>query len=90
MHGRDVYKISVGNSDRKRPLMRPWRRQENIKMDLTGAGYEDMDYIILTYKKWLTLAKTARNSTFHKRWGISSPLNQPSVSHAGLYSIARC
>jgi hypothetical protein len=67
MHGRDVYKLSIGNSEGKRPLKGPWRRRENIKMDLTGAGYEGMDYIILTQEKWLTVAKTVRKtSRFHK------------------------
>jgi hypothetical protein len=37
--GRNVYRVSVGKSERKRPLERPRRRWEDgIKMDLKEIG----------------------------------------------------
>jgi hypothetical protein len=39
--GKDVYRISVGRPEGKRPLGRPRRRwEDNIKMDLREKGTE--------------------------------------------------
>jgi hypothetical protein len=57
MHRRDVYKISVGNSEGKRP-----RGLGVDRRILKWILQEDMDYIILTQKKWLTLAKTVKKN----------------------------
>jgi hypothetical protein len=35
---RGVYMVLVGKPEVKRPLGRPWRRWENIKMDLQEVG----------------------------------------------------
>jgi hypothetical protein len=44
-----AYRILVGNPDGKSPLGRPRRRWVgNIKMDLGGIGWDDMDWIDLT------------------------------------------
>jgi hypothetical protein len=41
---RNAYRILVGKSAGKRPLGRPRRRRvDNIKMDLRGMGWDDMD-----------------------------------------------
>jgi len=43
---RGVYRVLVGKPEGKRPLGRPRRRwEENIKMDLQGVGFSDMDWI---------------------------------------------
>jgi len=45
---RDLYRVSVGKSDGKRPLGRPRPRwKDNIKMDLKEVGYVGMDCIDL-------------------------------------------
>ena len=41
---RGVYRVLVGNPEGKRPLRRPRRRWENIKMDLREMGWEGMDW----------------------------------------------
>jgi hypothetical protein len=47
---RGVYRILVGNPERKVPLRRPRPRcKDNIKMDLQKVGYWGMD--------WTTLAQ---------------------------------
>jgi hypothetical protein len=41
---RDAYNILVGRPEGRRPLGRPRRRREdNIKMDLGGIGFGDVD-----------------------------------------------
>jgi len=43
---KDVYRVLVGNSERKRPLGRPRRRwEDNIKMDLQEVGCGGMNWI---------------------------------------------
>jgi len=45
--GRGTYRALVGKPERKRPLVRPWRRwDDNIKMDLQEVVW-DMDWIDL-------------------------------------------
>jgi hypothetical protein len=45
---RNAYRILVGKPEEKRPLGRPrCRSVDNIKMDLTGIGWDGMDWIDL-------------------------------------------
>ena len=45
---RDVYRVSVGKPEGKKPLGRPRRRwEDNIKMDLQEVGCGGMDWIDL-------------------------------------------
>jgi hypothetical protein len=48
-HGeRTTYRILMGNPKGKRPLGRPRRRlEDNVKMDLSGRGWGDIDLIDL-------------------------------------------
>jgi hypothetical protein len=49
---RNAHKSFVGKLEGKRSLRRPRRRCENnIKMDLTGIGFEDVDWISLAQDK---------------------------------------
>jgi hypothetical protein len=42
---RNTYRILVGKPERKRPLGIPRQRWvDNIKMDLRGIGWSDVDY----------------------------------------------
>ncbi|KAJ4437415.1 hypothetical protein ANN_17559 [Periplaneta americana] len=63
---RNAYRMIVGRPEGKRPLERPRRRWENnIKMDLRGVGYDDIDWIDLAQNRdrWLAyLYGTLRNS----------------------------
>ena len=46
--GRGVYRVLVGKTEGKRPLVRPRRRwEDNIKMDLQEVGCGGMDWIEL-------------------------------------------
>jgi hypothetical protein len=45
--GRGVYRVLVGKPEGKRPLGRPRRRWEDIKIDLQAAGCGGMDWIEL-------------------------------------------
>jgi hypothetical protein len=46
MHGRNVYRILVGNLKGKRPLGRPRRRwEDNIRMDLREIWREGVDWM---------------------------------------------
>jgi hypothetical protein len=48
--GRGVYRVLVGNPERKRPLGRPKRRCDNtIKMDRQEVGCGGMDWIELSH-----------------------------------------
>ena len=40
---RGVYRVLVGKPEGKRPLGRPWLRQDNIKMNLQEVGCGGMD-----------------------------------------------
>jgi hypothetical protein len=44
---RGAYNISVGRSEGRKPLGRPRRRWEDIKMDLREIGFGDVDWIHL-------------------------------------------
>jgi hypothetical protein len=53
---RGAYNILVGKPKGRRPLGRPRRRwEDNIKMDLSEIGFEDVDWIHLAQDrdKWL-------------------------------------
>jgi hypothetical protein len=45
--GRGVYRVLVWKPERKRPLGRPRRRWENIKIDITEVGCGGVDWIEL-------------------------------------------
>jgi hypothetical protein len=64
MGERNPYRILVVKPDRKRPLARPRRRLVgNIKMDLRGIGWGDMDWIDLVPDgdHWRALVNTTMN-----------------------------
>jgi len=44
---RNSYSILVGKYEAKRPLGRLGRRWEDVRMDLTEIGWEDVDWIHL-------------------------------------------
>jgi hypothetical protein len=55
---KNPYRILVGKPEGKRPLGRSRRLQvDNIKMDLRGIGWDDMDWIDLAQDrdKWRAL-----------------------------------
>jgi hypothetical protein len=61
---RNVYRILVGNPEKKRPLGRPRRRRlDNIKMDLREIGWDGMDWIDLAYDRdqWRARVNTVMN-----------------------------
>ena len=61
--GRGVHKVLVGKSEGKRPLRRPRRRWENIKMDLREVGRGCGDWMELAqdrYRCW-ALVSTVMN-----------------------------
>jgi hypothetical protein len=49
--GRGVYTVSVGKPEGKRPLGRPRRRWEDIRMDLQEMGCGGMDWIGLAQNR---------------------------------------
>jgi hypothetical protein len=50
---RNVYRLSVGKPEGKRPLGRPRRRwMDNIKMDLLGIGFSVVDWIGLAQDRY--------------------------------------
>jgi len=61
---RVVYRVLVGKPGGKRPLGRPRRRWENIKMDLQELGYGSMDWIELAQDRhrWRALVNVVMNS----------------------------
>jgi hypothetical protein len=61
---RNVYRISVGNPEGKRPLGKSRRRWvDNIKMDLRETGWDGRDWIELAQDRdqWRALMKTVMN-----------------------------
>jgi hypothetical protein len=61
---RNAYRILVGKPEGKRPLGRQRRRWvENIKMDLTEIGWDDVDWIELAQDRdqWRALVNTVMN-----------------------------
>jgi len=52
-----AYRVLVGKSERKRPLVRPRHEfEDNIKMDLNDLGWEGQD--------WIDLARTGKGDGF--------------------------
>jgi len=49
--GRGVYRVLMGKPEGKRPLGRPRRRWEDIKMDLKEVGCVGMDWIELAQSR---------------------------------------
>jgi len=47
MGERNAYNILVGNPEGKRALGRTRHRMQNVRMDLTETGWEDVDWIHL-------------------------------------------
>jgi hypothetical protein len=61
---RNVYRLSVGKPEGKRPLGRPRRRWiDNIKMDLSEIGLNVVDWIGLAQDRyrWRALVNSAMN-----------------------------
>jgi hypothetical protein len=60
---RGVYSVLVGKPEGKRPLGRPRRRWENIKMDLQELGCGGMDWIVLAEDRvrWRALVRAVMN-----------------------------
>jgi hypothetical protein len=60
---RNTYRIFVGKPEGKRPLGRPKRRWEDIRMDLREIGRGGMDWIDLAQDRvqWRALMSTVMN-----------------------------
>jgi len=61
---RGVYRVLVRKSEGKRPLGRPRRRcEDNIKMDLHGAGCGVIDWCAVAQDRdrWQTVVNTVMN-----------------------------
>jgi hypothetical protein len=58
---RNEYKTLVGKPEERRPLGRPRRRWEDIKMNLTKGDLDNMDWIHLTRDRRQGLMKTIMN-----------------------------
>jgi hypothetical protein len=61
---RNTYRLLVGKPEGKRPLGRPRRRWvDNIKMDLGGEGWGDVDWIRLAHdrNRWKALVNSVLN-----------------------------
>jgi hypothetical protein len=60
---RNAYRILVGKPEGKRPLGRPRREWEMLKMDLREIGWADMDWIDSAQDRdqWKALVNTVMN-----------------------------
>ncbi|KAJ4444090.1 hypothetical protein ANN_05879 [Periplaneta americana] len=60
---RNAYRVLVRRPEGKRPLGRPRRRWEDIKMDLREVGYDDRDWINLAQDRdrWQAYVRAAMN-----------------------------
>jgi hypothetical protein len=60
---RNAYRILIGKPEGKRPLGRPSRRWEDIRMDLREIGWEGVDWIHLAEDRgqWRDLVNTEMN-----------------------------
>jgi hypothetical protein len=61
---RNAYRLLVGKPEKKRPLGRPRRRWvDNIRMDLGGVGWGDVDWIGLAKdrNRWRALENSVLN-----------------------------
>jgi hypothetical protein len=59
-----VYRVLVGETERKRPLEKPRRNwKDNIRMDLQEVGYGDIDCIELVQDRgrWWELVNAVLN-----------------------------
>jgi hypothetical protein len=63
---RGAYNILVGRPERRRPLGRPRRRWEDIKMDLREIRFVDVDWIHWAQDRdrWRPLVNTVMNLRF--------------------------
>jgi hypothetical protein len=62
--GRDVYRVLVGRSERKKPMGRPRRRwNDNIKMDLREIWIDGANWIQLAQDRvqWRACVNTVMN-----------------------------
>jgi hypothetical protein len=69
---RDEYRVLMGKPEGNRPLERPARRRENnIKMELSGRGCCDMDWIYLAWGRdqWSNLLNMVMNLRVPKNFG---------------------
>jgi hypothetical protein len=59
----NAYRVSVGKPEGKRPLGRPRRRQDSIKMVAREIGWDGMDWIDLGENRdqWRALRDTVKN-----------------------------
>jgi len=86
---RNTYNISVGESEGKEHLERPWNRSEDtIKMDnrVIICEYVNWTHLVQNRDQWLVLVNTIINFGFHRRRGIWQD-ERLSSSQEGLYSI---
>jgi len=61
--GRGVYRVLVGKPEGRRPLGRPRRRWEDIRMDLREVGCECVDWMELAQDRdrWRALVSAVMN-----------------------------
>jgi hypothetical protein len=64
---KNAYRMLVGTPEGRRPLVRPRSRWvDNIKMDLRGIGWVDMDWMDLAQNReqWSSLVNNVANLQF--------------------------